>query len=188
MSISPPRHLSQSSASPVSPPLSPTEGGDDIPQSLPHRKDHKRLASFPVSPVHSDVSQTSIERGKQLEEMVSPVEKPLTPPIMNLMSTPPESPRSSSPITSLPHLSKPFNKTLHARSHSLPSVAPLNNVNEDNHHSNSNTNGVMNNGVDIPINDRRNGRSEHNFRRDSSPSPPNMQFNVSQIMFLQIMG
>ncbi|CAB4438486.1 unnamed protein product [Rhizophagus irregularis] len=159
ISISPPRNLSQSPTSPVSPPLSPTDCDVDIP--LRNKKSHNRLASYP--PVHSDVLQTSSGR---------------------------ESPRSSSPTPSSPHLSKPFNKLLHSRSHSLPSTASsLNIVNEDNiednHHSSSNTNGAMNNGIDIPISSRR---SESSFRRDSSPSPPNMPFNVSQMMFLHNNG
>jgi hypothetical protein len=189
ISISPPNNISQSSTSPVSPPLSPADCDVDIP--LRNKKSHNRLASFP--PVHSDVLQTSSGRGKQSEEKVIPIEKPLTTTksVMNhLMSTPPESPRSSSPTPSLPHLSKPINKLLHSRSHSLPSTASsLNIVNEenieDNHHSSSNTNGAMNNGIDIPISSRR---SESSFGRDSSPSPPNMPFNVSQMMFLHNNG
>jgi len=190
ISISPPpRNLSQSPTSPVSPPLSPKDCDVNIP--LRSKKSHNRLASFP-----SVDSQTSSGRGKQSEEKVSPIGKPLTTTksVMNhLMSTPPESPRSSSPTPSLPHLSKPSNKSnklLHLRSHSLPSAASsLNIVNEenmeDNHHSSSNTNGAMNNGIDIPISSRR---SESSFRRDSSPSPPNMTLNVPQMMILRSNG
>ncbi|RIA97994.1 hypothetical protein C1645_195231 [Glomus cerebriforme] len=192
ISISPSINLSQSQTSPVSPPLSPTECDSDIPPR--RKKNNNRQASFPI---RSDVLQTSTGRGKQSEEKAIPIEKPTTPTrskINNyLISTPPESPRSSSPTPSLPHLSKPFNKLLHTRSHSLPSAAPssLNYVNEDNmedNHHNSNTNGIKNNGIDIPINSRRGEKSETNFRRDSSPSPPNMSLNVSQMMFLQNNG
>ncbi|CAG8666938.1 1566_t:CDS:10 [Funneliformis caledonium] len=140
ISITPPRPQSQTT-SPVSPPLSPIENVVVPPSSL-HSKNnvHKTQA-------RSDASRTSFRRGKQSEENVSPIEKSIPPPtksVMNLMSTPPESPKLSKPTPSSAYLHPQSKYRQNARSYSSPAALSLNN----------------NIGIDN--------------KRDSSHSPPNM--------------
>ncbi|CAI2176687.1 15839_t:CDS:10 [Funneliformis geosporum] len=154
ISFTPPRHQSQTS--PVSPPLSPIESVV-VPSSLPSMNVVHKIQ------VHSNASRKSVERGKQSEVKFSPIEKPTSPStksVMILISTPPESPKLSTPTPST-NLNPQSKFGLHTRSYTSPSAASsLNN----------------NNGMDIEINNKR----------DSSHPPPNM--NASQMMFLQNNG
>ncbi|CAG8609755.1 15880_t:CDS:10 [Funneliformis mosseae] len=124
ISITPPRPQSQTT-SPVSPPLSPIENVVVPPSSL-HSKNnaHKTQA-------RSDASRTSFRRGKQSEENVSPIEKSIPPPtksVMNLMSTPPESPKLSKPTPSSAYLHPQSKYRQNARSYSSPAALSLNNM------------------------------------------------------------
>lgn len=184
ISITPPRPQSQTT-SPVSPPLSPIENVIVPPSSL-HSKNnaHKTQA-------RSDASRTSFRRGEQSEENVSPIEKSIPPPtksVMNLMSTPPESPKLSKPTPSSAYLHPQSKYRQNARSYSSPAALSLNNVSEDNmednHHHGDNNNKNSSSSSSSSINGIKNIGIDN--KRDSSHSPPNM--NASQMMFLQNNG